>query len=63
MVDQTENVFHQHLDVCKQCREQSYNLCPEGSIKLQLAAGEAVAELEKNNPLAQALRPKPPVKE
>lgn len=30
-----ENVFHDHLDVCQQCREQPFNLCTIGGIALQ----------------------------
>ena len=32
------NVFHDHLDVCAQCREHPFALCPEGFQTLQEAA-------------------------
>lgn len=32
--------FHSHLDVCKRCREQCFNLCPEGVRLINLAAGD-----------------------
>ena len=31
--------FHDHLDVCRRCREQPFNLCPTGAARLQ-AFGE-----------------------
>lgn len=30
-------VFHDHLDVCKQCRNQPFNLCPVGHSKIKEA--------------------------
>jgi hypothetical protein len=33
------NVFHNHLDVCKQCAEHPFALCPEGTKLLRKAAG------------------------
>lgn len=35
------NVYHDHLDVCKQCADQPFNLCPTGAKKLKEAAGFA----------------------
>lgn len=32
------NIFHQHLDVCRQCRECPMQLCPEGAKLLKKAA-------------------------
>jgi hypothetical protein len=29
--------FHRHLDECTRCREQPFNLCPEGAAALQAA--------------------------
>lgn len=29
------NVFHDHLDVCKQCREHPFNLCLAGAAAMQ----------------------------
>lgn len=34
------NKFHDHLDVCKQCADQPFNLCPVGAAALQRAATE-----------------------
>lgn len=31
------NVFHDHLDVCAQCREDPFNLCVEGQRRLKEA--------------------------
>jgi hypothetical protein len=28
------NMFHYHLDRCKQCREQPFNLCRTGALLL-----------------------------
>lgn len=44
----SDNVFHQHLDNCKKCREQPFNLCPIGYKKLQeaVAATRPVASFE-----------------
>jgi len=30
-------IFHEHLDVCKQCRENPFALCPMGAFLLQWA--------------------------
>jgi hypothetical protein len=30
----SDNVFHNHLDVCAQCRNNPMLLCPEGSRQL-----------------------------
>lgn len=29
-----ENIFHQHLDICEQCRKQPFNLCTAGHLAL-----------------------------
>lgn len=42
-----DNVFHQHLDVCKRCREQPFNLCIVGQAKLR----EAVQQATKPQPV------------
>ncbi len=28
------NKFHEHLDICEQCRDNPFNLCPSGEIIL-----------------------------
>ena len=30
--------FHEHLDGCRQCREEIFNLCPTGMVLLEDAA-------------------------
>lgn len=34
--------FHAHLDVCKRCREQPFNLCPIGNAELQKAGSNLI---------------------
>ena len=34
------DAFHAHLEACKQCREQPFNLCAVGTPLLKLAAEE-----------------------
>ena len=37
-----ENIFHKHLDVCKQCREQPFNLCKIGAgLIVEAALGDS----------------------
>lgn len=31
-------IFHDHLDACRRCRENPMDLCPVGSVKLREAA-------------------------
>lgn len=31
----SENIFHDHLDVCLRCRNQPFNLCPAGALALR----------------------------
>lgn len=38
-----QNVFHQHLDVCSQCRNNPFALCPEGARTLHQAVGDGQA--------------------
>ncbi len=38
------NKFHEHLNVCKRCREQPFNLCKVGSLILRAA----IKDLELN---------------
>lgn len=37
------NVFHQHLDVCEQCRKNPFALCPEGVRTLHQAVEDGQA--------------------
>jgi hypothetical protein len=46
------DIFHNHLDICKQCRENPFGLCVIGSNALLRATGN------ENNPLhAQRVAP------
>jgi primosomal protein N' len=38
----TPNQFHEHLDACKRCREQPFNLCPAGAQALRKAVDAAM---------------------
>lgn len=42
------NAFHAHLDVCKQCEQNPFDLCREGLLLLKCAAGEL--ERDKKGP-------------
>lgn len=37
--------FHKHLDECRQCREEPFNLCPLGDAFIMQAGAELVVEL------------------
>lgn len=39
--------FHQHLDACKQCRENPFDLCRVGSWLLQAAADAETTRILK----------------
>lgn len=48
-VDPTK--FHAHLDVCRRCREQPFNLCPTGACLLKEAVPpDAEARLRTAHP-------------
>lgn len=34
----SDNVFHDHLDTCEQCRRNPFGLCPEGDRRLHQQA-------------------------
>lgn len=38
MITNREDKFHAHLDECRQCREEIFNLCPIGADLLLHAA-------------------------
>ena len=40
----SDNVFHDHLDVCKQCREHPFALCPVGADALEQATQDLAAK-------------------
>jgi hypothetical protein len=31
----SDNKFHDHLDVCKRCEQQPFNLCPVGDLLIR----------------------------
>ena len=37
--------FHKHLDICSQCRNHCFNLCPTGARLLKYAATGQIDEL------------------
>jgi hypothetical protein len=43
----SDNPFHDHLDICKQCREHPFSLCLVGEKKMK----EAIALLADSDPL------------
>jgi len=43
------NVFHDHLDVCRWCREQPFNLCPVGEKALKTAIDELDVPQDKKS--------------
>ena len=47
IVYQKIDKFHAHLDICSQCRNQPFNLCPIGARLLIDAATTANGELEE----------------
>lgn len=49
--------FHAHLDECKQCREQPFNLCMNGAVLLEASALE-----DSPNPCQLDTGHKPPCK-
>jgi hypothetical protein len=46
-VDKAIDKFHSHLDVCEQCRNHPFNLCPTGATLLRNAATLANENEEK----------------
>lgn len=41
------DAFHAHLDKCRRCKENPFDLCPFGAIAIKLAAKEAGEEAVK----------------
>lgn len=39
------DVFHAHLDCCRRCREEPFNLCPIGQRTLVTATAETAARI------------------
>lgn len=50
---EAEDRFHQHLDRCRQCREQVFNLCSVGRELLMAVAKEGFRGLEQWNRVLQ----------
>jgi hypothetical protein len=44
------NTFHDHLDVCKRCAEQPFNLCPVGAKALKDSVESAQTEAPGEEP-------------
>lgn len=38
----TPNAFHEHLDKCRRCRDQPFNLCDAGALALRKVVDEAM---------------------
>lgn len=47
MEDDITKPFHDHLDKCKQCRENPFALCEVGALLIQITAGRAILELDR----------------
>lgn len=47
----SDNKFHDHLDVCRQCREHPFDLCPVGAPLLEARAREILQEGVQNVPM------------
>jgi len=45
--------FHAHLDVCKRCRDQPFNMCPTGNQLLQEAVDKIPGALTPAKDLSQ----------
>ena len=41
------NSFHAHLNECRRCREQPFDLCPIGDARLKESAHAAMVDLDK----------------
>ena len=39
------NAFHDHLDACRQCADQPFNLCPDGEIIIRKTAEDMTEPL------------------
>lgn len=42
------NSFHAHLNECRRCREQPFDLCPIGHFRLKETVGAAMVDFEKD---------------
>lgn len=50
----SDNIFHAHLDVCAQCRNNPFGLCEAGELALRAAVHGAEAVFSQDPP------PRPP---
>jgi hypothetical protein len=46
----SSNAFHDHLDVCQQCREHPFELCPKGALTFR----ETLVNAALNLPLCES---------
>jgi hypothetical protein len=49
VIDQAVEHFHAHLDACKRCREQPFNLCATGEKLLKEAALGSVEKIKEKS--------------
>lgn len=49
--------FHEHLDKCEQCRNQPFNLCPEGSRVIQKGVDALGENLPSLFPVTMGIPP------
>ncbi len=45
-----QNEFHDHLDICKQCREHPMDLCMVGAVLLRKEATKCTEDMERMFP-------------
>lgn len=50
VADTFRKAFHKHLDQCKRCRENCFDLCSEGSLLLRCAADTATTHMLSTMP-------------
>ena len=48
-----DDSFHRHLDICKRCREEPFNLCPTGRTLLEAQVEQNADELRRHDPRPQ----------
>lgn len=47
--NQNKNVFHEHLDKCKRCRENPFDLCTIGLILIKQAVNDLTLDKNKEH--------------
>lgn len=55
------DLFHEHLDICQQCRDHPFDLCSAGATALALAAMDIhkARRAREQNHQSPELQPKP----